>query len=89
MPSNGYARPQPGRRMSLSDVLVIQRTVFAATQNPDVKASDLAQLARAWDVLEDRKRELRGRPKAGQRRLPTEPLKTQTPKQLPSFTEEP
>jgi hypothetical protein len=68
MPSNGYSRPKPGKQTSLSDVLVIQRTVFAATQEPNVKAADLASLARAWDVLEDRKRELRGRPKAGQLR---------------------
>lgn len=74
---------------SLSDVLVIQRTVFAATQQPGVRPADLAQLARAWDVLEDRKRELRGRPKAGMRRLPTEAPKTKVVKLLLPPTEEP
>jgi len=62
MPSSEYSRPRPGRKTSLSDVLVIQRTIFYATQNPSVKPSDLAALAKAWDTLENRKRILRGLP---------------------------
>ena len=60
--------PKPGlagRRTSLVDVLVLQRSVFNASLNENIKASDLASLARAWDILEDRKRILRGRPLPG------------------------
>lgn len=34
--------------------------------NPKLSAASLAQLARAWDVLEERKRILRGKPLPGQ-----------------------
>ena len=58
-------RIRPGRRTALRQALQIQQRVFEASVKDGVKPSDLAQLARAWDVLEDRKRVLRGRPLPG------------------------
>ena len=43
----------------------MQKLVYASTQERDVRPADLAQLVRAWDILEDRKRILRGRPLPG------------------------
>lgn len=39
--------------------LKIQDALYADAVNPNTKPSDRAQLARAWDVLEDRKRIIR------------------------------
>lgn len=43
----------------------LQRLIVDAAIKPDVKPNDLASLARAWDVLEERKRILRGVPLPG------------------------
>lgn len=57
-------RIRPGRRTSLVDALVLQRHVFE-TAEQCTKPIELAALARAWDVLENRKRVLRGKPDPG------------------------
>jgi hypothetical protein len=56
---------RPGKRTALRHLLELQRCVFAAATKEGVEARDLAQLARAWDCLEDRKRILRNRPLPG------------------------
>lgn len=54
---------EPERRSSRQEVLVLQRHVFDVALGGMALPGEVAQLARAWDVLEDRKRELRGKPK--------------------------
>lgn len=46
----------------------IQRVLKTRIDNPNTPSKDIASCARAWDVLEDRKREIRGKPKAGARK---------------------
>lgn len=50
---------------SLQQLAVLQRIVFEDATLKMQKAADLNQLVRAWDVLEERKRILRGRPLPG------------------------
>jgi hypothetical protein len=64
-PANGGTRIRPGRRIAIRQALQIQQRVFEESLKSGVKPSDLAQLARAWDCLEERKRILRGRPLPG------------------------
>ena len=64
-PVNGTTRIRPGRRTALRQALELQERVFAEGIKLEVKPMELAQLARAWDCLEDRKRILRGRPLPG------------------------
>lgn len=76
-------RIRPGRRTSLVDALILQKHVFETAEHC-TKPGDLAALARAWDILENRKRVLRGKPDPGHLRpeapkpkrkpVPTEPL---------------
>ncbi len=56
-------RVKPGRRGALSQVVDLQRLLFADANNPETSASVRAQIARAWCELEERKRILRMRPK--------------------------
>jgi hypothetical protein len=63
--ANGSTRIRPGRRHALRQALQIQERVYEESLKSGVKPSDLAQLARAWDCLEERKRILRGRPLPG------------------------
>lgn len=42
--------------------------------NPNISAMSLAALVRAWDVLEERKRILRGKPLPGQLRPDLDPV---------------
>jgi hypothetical protein len=56
--------PKPGRRKSpYSQALELQELLLSDARNPGVKATARAQVARAWDVLEERKRVLRMKPK--------------------------
>lgn len=79
-------RIRPGRRTSLVDALILQRHVFESAQNC-TKPIELAALARAWDVLENRKRVLRGKPDPGQ--LRPEAPKRHKPKPISGPTESP
>jgi hypothetical protein len=58
-------RMKPGRRGALSQILELQRLLVVDAVNPETTASARAQVARAWEVLEERKRILRGRPLPG------------------------
>lgn len=69
----GEIRIRPGRRKSLHQALDIQRLVYDTIRGSNVRPADLASLARAWDILEERKRILRGKPLPGS-------LKPTTPK---------
>lgn len=64
-PVNGSKRIRPGRRNSLRQALQLQQRVFEEAVKPGVKPLECAQLVRAWDCLEDRKRVLRGKPLPG------------------------
>lgn len=64
-PVNGTTRIRPGRRTALRQALELQERVFAEGIKLEVKPMELAQLARAWDCLEDRKRIIRGHPLPG------------------------
>jgi hypothetical protein len=64
-PANGSVRIRPGRRNALRQALQLQQRVFDEGIKPGVTPVALAQLARAWDTLEERKRILRGRPLPG------------------------
>jgi|WetSurMetagenome_2_1015567.scaffolds.fasta_scaffold1269446_1 hypothetical protein len=69
-------RIKPGKRVALRQVLQLQQRLFEESGKAGVKPSDLAQLARAWDILEERKRILKGRPLPGS----LKPATLKTPK---------
>jgi hypothetical protein len=69
---------RPGKRTSLRQVLQLQQAAFetvqllkadaATAEDPELRArigSSMAQLLRAWDIGENRKRILRGKPLPG------------------------
>lgn len=58
-------RMKPGRRGAVLQLLDMQRFLVADALNPDTTPAARAQVARAWEVLEERKRILRGRPLPG------------------------
>jgi hypothetical protein len=58
----------PKRKQAYLDALELQRELRKAVLDPTSKASDKASCARAWEVLEERKRILRGKPLPGQLR---------------------
>jgi hypothetical protein len=63
---NGIAqllRMKPGRRGAITQVLDIQGMLYKDAMNPETSAGYRAQVARAWEVLEERKRILRMKPK--------------------------
>jgi hypothetical protein len=77
-PVSAAIRIRPGKRNSLRQVLQLQQATYdtALALKEDVvrsedvalrarTASSIAQLARSWDTLENRKRVLRGRPLPG------------------------
>ena len=85
-PANSSVRIRPGKRNSLRQALQLQQRVFEEGTKPGVEPRDLAQLARAWDCLEDRKRILRNRPLPGS--LKPEKVKPRMrPFQSESFSE--
>ena len=61
-PVNSATRIRPGRRNALKQLLDIQRRLYETSQDRKVTASALAQVARAWSELEERKRILRMKP---------------------------
>lgn len=65
---------QPGRKSAYSQAVEAQDLVMADIRNPKTKPSIRAGLCRAWDVLEERKRILRGCPLPGQLRPDLDPV---------------
>lgn len=77
-PANAVTRIKPGRRTSLRQVVDFQeithaaalglRDDFTGTQDREQRArvaGAIANLAKGWVALQDSKREILGRPKAG------------------------
>ncbi len=62
-PVNAAVRIRPGKLHSIRHLLEMQEVLYKATMNDTTAAKDKAACARAWDVLADRLRELRGQPK--------------------------
>lgn len=54
-----------GGRKFYRQLLDMQDVLYTAALNPDTDASQRAACARAWEVLEERKRIMRGRPLPG------------------------
>ena len=57
---NGGKREYP-----LTEAVALQKLIMQFARSPDCKPLELAALARSWDVLENRKRVLRGIPEPG------------------------
>ena len=55
----------PRRKQSYAQAVEMQATLQADIQNPITKPQIRAACVRAWDILEERKRILRGRPLPG------------------------
>ncbi len=81
IPANGTKRVRPGRRLSLRQVVDLQDIAFQAAkgliadfQETSEKeerarvASAISNLAKGWVSLQDAKREILGKPKAGVRK---------------------
>jgi hypothetical protein len=58
----------------VSEAILYQRLIMIKALDPKISAISLATLIRAWDVLEERKRILRGRPLPGQLRPDLDPV---------------
>lgn len=86
-PLNSPVRIRPGRLNSLRQALHLQQCVYEAGVKKGVQPRDLAQLARAWDVIEDRKRILRGRPLPGSLK-PEKPKRKSPQVHGPNFIED-
>ena len=56
-------RIKPGRRGAVSQILKMQDVLAKDALDPETTPSARAQVARAWEVLEERKRILRMKPK--------------------------
>ena len=80
-PSNGTKRIRPGRRLALRQVLDFQEIAhgaakglhedFQGTKDREERArvaSAISNLGKTWISLQDSKREILGRPKAGVRK---------------------
>ena len=61
----GVPRTRPGRRLAIRQALDLQELCYATAFAEGTKPMERAQLARAWVVLEEQKRILRGRLKPG------------------------
>jgi hypothetical protein len=98
-PVSAAVRIRPGKRNSLRQVLQLQQATYDTTlalkedvvRSEDVAlrartASSIAQLARSWDTLENRKRVLRGRPLPGSLR-PEKAKPTNSARSQALFTE--
>ncbi len=70
-------RIKPGRRGALAQLLELQRMVFEAATHRDTTPLALAALVRAYCLLEERKRILRGIPLPGQLRPDLDPVQLQ------------
>ena len=64
-PINGAVRMRPGRRLSIRQALDLQELCYDTAFQEGTKPVERAQLARAWVVLEEQKRILRGKLKPG------------------------
>jgi hypothetical protein len=58
-------KTRPQRPKSYSQATELQAILHATVLDKDTKPADRASCARAWEVLEERKRILRGRPLPG------------------------
>ena len=58
-------KSRPRRKQAYSTATELQAILQKTILNPDTKPSDQAACARAWEVLEERKRILRGKPLPG------------------------
>ncbi len=70
--------PRAGRdrpTTQLKEARTLQRFIYAQAQEKGIKPVDLAALARAWSVLQESIRVLRGIPNPGQFRPELDPLK--------------
>lgn len=54
---------RPGKKRSLSQLLDLQEQLYSKGMAKDIPPTALAQVARAWSELEERKRILRMKPK--------------------------
>lgn len=72
-----------------TQALEIQTLLMADLRDEETKPIARAALARAWEVIEERKRILRGKPLPGSKRPATEAPKTKGVKLLLPPTEEP
>lgn len=72
----GKVLPRPGRRLAIKQLLDLQQLVYDTAFSEGTKAADKAQLSKAWVVLEEQKRILRGKLKPGS-------INGQLPKELP------
>jgi len=81
IPANGTKRVRPGRRLSLRQVVDLQNFSFEAAKGLSADfqqttekeerarvASAISNLAKGWVSLQDAKREILGKPKAGVRK---------------------
>lgn len=65
-PHSGYSRTnRPHYARAYSEAIEIQATLKADIDSSETTPAARAQLARAWDTLEERKRILRNRPLPG------------------------
>ena len=71
-------KTRPRRAAAYLQALEMQERLRADVLDTRVKAADRAACARAWDILEDRKRILRNRPLPGQLRPDLMPKATRT-----------
>jgi hypothetical protein len=77
------SRRRFGRQTAKTQLLDMQAVLLRCVLDPDTKPSDAAQCARAFDVLEERIRILRGKPLPGQLRPDLVP---KPQRRLPTFT---
>jgi hypothetical protein len=81
IPANGVKRVRPGRRLSLRQVVELQNFSFEAAKGLSADfqetadkqdrarvASAISNLSKGWVSLQDAKREILGKPKAGVRK---------------------
>ena len=92
MPANGTQRVRPGRRLSLRQVVDLQNFSYEAAKGLSADfqgtsdreerarvASAISNLAKGWVSLQDAKREILGKPKAGVRKHAVEKKPKRTP----------
>ena len=58
-------RLRPGKIRALSQCLELQQLCYDVAHRQESKGAEVAQLARAWEALEERKRILRNKPLPG------------------------
>ena len=68
------------RRREKTQILDLQARLYELATDAETEAKDVAACARAWDVLADRVRILKGKPLPGQRRPVPDALLKPKPK---------